>query len=57
MDKRKVCASVLAGVLALAMLLSLIAGFVPMQAKAATSSELKVQLDALRAQMRPLARN
>ena len=50
MDKRKVCASVLAGVLALAMLLSLIAGFVPMQAKAATSSELKVQLDALRAQ-------
>ena len=50
MDKRKVCATVLAGVLALAMLLSLIAGFVPMQANAATSSELKVQLDALQAQ-------
>lgn len=50
MDKRRLCASVLAGVLVLALLLSLIAGFVPMTVKAATSSELKVQLDALQAQ-------
>ena len=50
MDKRRVYASVLAGVLALAMLLGLIAGFVPMRANAATSSELRVQLDALQAQ-------
>ena len=49
MDKRKVCASVLAGALVLALLLSLVAGFVPV-AHAATSSELKAQLNALQAQ-------
>lgn len=49
MDKRKVYASVLAGALVLALLLSLVAGFIP-TAHAATSSELKVQLNALQAQ-------
>lgn len=49
MDKRKLCASVLAGALVLALLLSLVAGFIP-TVHAATSSELKVQLDALKSQ-------
>ena len=46
MDKRKLLISILAGLMALVMLLGLIAGFIP-TAHAATSSELKVQLDAL----------
>ena len=50
MDKRKLHISALAGVLALTLMLSLLVGFLPMSAKAATSSELKVQLDALQAQ-------
>ena len=49
MDKRKLCASVFASALVLALLLSLVAGFVP-TVHAATSSELKVQLDALKSQ-------
>ena len=49
MDKRRVCASVLAGALVMALLLSLVAGFIP-TAHAATSSELKIQLDALKSQ-------
>ena len=47
MDKRKRLISILAGIMALIMILSLIAGFIP-TAHAATSSELKVQLDALK---------
>ena len=47
MDKRKRLISILAGLMALIMLLGLIAGFIP-TAQAATSSELKVELDALK---------
>ena len=47
MDKRKKLISFLAGLMALIMLLGLIAGFIP-TAHAATSSELKVELDALK---------
>ena len=47
MDKRKKLISILAGLMALIMLLGLIAGFIP-TAHAASSSELKVELDALK---------
>ena len=47
MDKRKLFISSLAGIMALVMLLGLIAGFIP-TAHAATSSELKAELDALK---------
>ena len=47
MDKRKLFISILAGVMALVMLLGLIASFIP-TAHAATSSELKAELDALK---------
>ena len=47
MDKRKKLISLIAGLLALIMILGLIAGFIP-SAHAATSSELKVELDALK---------
>ena len=47
MDKRKLLISILAGIMALVMILGLVAGFIP-AAHAATSSELKVQLDALK---------
>ena len=49
MDKRKLLISILAGLMALVMLLGLIAGFIP-TAHAATSSELKAELDALKAE-------
>ena len=49
MDKRKLHLSVLAGVLALVLVLSLTMG-IPMQADAATSDELKAQLYALQSQ-------
>ena len=49
MDKRKLLISILAGIMALVMLLGLIAGFIPTTAHAATSSELKAELDALKA--------
>ena len=49
MDKRKLFISILAGIMALVMVLGLIAGFIP-AAHAATSSELKVELDALKAE-------
>lgn len=47
MDKRKLFISILAGIMALVMILGLIAGFIP-AAHAASSSELKAQLDALK---------
>ena len=47
MDKRKKLISILAGIMALIMLLGLIAGFIP-TAHAAHSSELKAELDALK---------
>jgi len=40
--------SVLAGILVLALVIGLAAGFLPMTAEAATSSELKAQLNALK---------
>ena len=49
MDKRKLFVSILAGIMALVMVLGLIAGFIP-TAHAATSSELKAELDALKAE-------
>jgi len=49
MDKRKLFVSILAGIMAAVMLLGLIAGFIPTTVHAATSSELKKQLDALKA--------
>ena len=50
MDKRKRTKSILAGVLALALVIGLVAGFMPATARAATSSELKEQLNALQRQ-------
>ena len=49
MDKtRKIIVSVLAAILALVMVLGLVAGFIPTQASAASSSEIKKQIDALK---------
>lgn len=45
--KRKLFVSILAGIMAAIMLLGLIAGFIPTSVSAATSSELKAQLDKL----------
>ena len=50
MDKRKLHMPVLAGILAFAMVLDLFAGFLPTKVDAASSSELKAQLDALEQQ-------
>ena len=50
MDKRKINKSVLAGVLALVLILGLAAGFLPATADATTSGELKAQLNALKQQ-------
>ena len=48
MDKRKLFVSILAGIMAAVMLLGLVASFIPTRANAATSSELKAQLDKLK---------
>ena len=48
MDKRKLFISILAGIMAAVMLLGLVASFIPTRAYAATSSELKAQLDKLK---------
>ena len=48
MDKRKLIVSILAGLLALVMIFGLVAGFIPTQVSAASSSEIKKQLDALK---------
>lgn len=50
MDKKKLLISLIAGVLVLAMLVGLIAAVLPHGAQAATSGELKEQLDELLAQ-------
>ena len=50
MDKRKVSVPLLAGILALALVISLAAAYFPTTAQAATSEELKVQLDNLKLQ-------
>ena len=50
MDKRRLHMSVLAGILALALVIGLAAGFMPTTADAASSSELKAQLNALKKQ-------
>ena len=48
MDKRKLIVSILAGLLALVMVFGLVASFIPTQASAAKSSEIKKQLDSLK---------
>ena len=48
MDKRKRLVSILAGILALALIFGLVAAFIPASAGAATSGELKQQLNALK---------
>jgi murein DD-endopeptidase MepM/ murein hydrolase activator NlpD len=50
MDKRKRTKSILAGILALALVIGLAVGFLPATAQAATSGELKAQLNALQQQ-------
>jgi len=55
MNKRKKLASILAGILVLVMLFGLIAGFIPAKASAASSSELKQQLNTLKQQKNNLA--
>ena len=42
MDKRKLIVSILAGLLALVMVLGLVASFIPTPASAASSSEIKI---------------
>ena len=46
--KRKLFVSILAGIMAAVLLLGLVASFIPTHASAATSSELKIQLDKLK---------
>ena len=46
--KRKLFVSILAGIMAAVLLLGLVASFIPARASAATSSELKAQLDKLK---------
>ena len=55
MDKRKIHISVLVGILVLALIAGLTAGFLPTSVEAATSSELKAQLDALKGQQASLS--
>ena len=55
MDKRKIHISVLVGILALALVVGLTAGFLSTSVEAATSSELKAQLDALKGQQASLS--
>ncbi len=55
MDKRKIHISVLVGILVLALIVGLTAGFLPTSVEAATSSELKAQLDALKGQQASLS--
>lgn len=55
MDKRKIHMSVLVGILALALVVGLTAGFLSTSVEAATSSELKAQLDALKGQQASLS--
>lgn len=50
MRNKKLLVSILAGILAAAMLLTLIVGIIPMEAGAASSKELKGQLNDLKAQ-------
>lgn len=54
MDKKKLITSLIAGILALIMILSLVVGILP-AAKAATSSEIKTQLDELQKDHNELA--
>ena len=54
MKNRKTIASILAAILAAIMLLSLIAGILPRPVEAASSSEIKKQLDALKEERKEL---
>ena len=55
MKNRRLWISILAGVMALVLLLTLIVGILPRDASATTSSELKDQLDELQSQKDELA--
>ena len=55
MKKRKLWVSVLAGFMAAVMLLSLIAGLIPTKVSAATSKEIRKQLDALKEEKKEIA--
>ena len=55
MKKRKLWVSVLAGFLAVVMLLSLIVGLIPTKVSAASSKEIRKQLEALKAEKKELA--
>ncbi len=56
MDKRKLFVSILAGIMALVMILGLVAGFLPVPASAAHSSEIKKQLDELKEEKAEIAK-
>ena len=55
MKKRKLWVSVLAGFMAAVMLLSLIAGLIPTKVSAATSKEIRKQLNALKEEKKEIA--
>ena len=55
MKKRKLWVSVMAGFLAVVMLLSLIVGLIPTKVSAASSKEIRKQLEALKAEKKELA--
>ena len=52
MNNRKRMVSILAGIMAAVMLLTLILGLLPTRASAASSSEIRKQINALRVQSR-----
>ena len=54
MKKRKLLVSIMAGILAAVMLLSLVLGIIPTRASAASSSEIKKQISDLKAQKEDL---
>lgn len=55
MDKRKKLVSILAGIMALVMILGLIAGFLPTRASAFSSAELKKQLNSMKQEQAGIA--
>ena len=55
MKKRKLWVSVLSGFLAVVMLLSLVVGLIPTKVSAATSKEIRKQLDALKEEKKEIA--
>ena len=54
MNKRKQLVSILAGVMAAVLLLSMIAGLLPTQADAASSSEIRKQINSMKEQQKEI---